>query len=105
MGQPSADDETIGQRLRRLRLERGLSQREVASAGVSYAYVSRIESGTRQPTLQAIRKLARKLGVSAEELETGRRVPEVADRELRATDAELQLRLGDDLAAAEEAFQ
>src|SRR5207302_644755 len=63
--------ESIGQRLRRLRLEKGLSQRELAGPGVSYAYVSRIEGGQRRPSLRAIRVLARKLGVSAQYLETG----------------------------------
>jgi len=37
-----AAGETIGQRLKRLRLETGLSQRELAAPGVSYAYISRI---------------------------------------------------------------
>ena len=32
--------ETIGQRLRRLRTERRLSQRELSLPGVSYAYIS-----------------------------------------------------------------
>ena len=104
MGQPSAEEETIGQRLRRFRTERGLSQRAMAMPGVSYAYISRIEGGQRRPSLEAIRLLARRLGVSTEELETGRRVPEAAERELRVTDGELQLRLGGDLDAAEEAF-
>ena len=63
--------ETIGQRLKRLRLEQGLSQRELASPGVSYAYISRIEAGTRQPSVKALRRLGAKLGVSAEYLETG----------------------------------
>ena len=61
--------EPIGVRLRRLRLERGLSQRELASPGVSYAYISRIEAGTRRPSVKALRMLARKLGVSPEYLE------------------------------------
>jgi transcriptional regulator with XRE-family HTH domain len=105
MGQLSGDEETIGQRLRRLRLDRGLSQREIAMPGVSYAYISRIEGGQRQPSLQALRLLAPRLGVSAEELETGRRVPQAAERELRVTDAELQLRLDADLGAAEDVFR
>ncbi|HEY4908360.1 MAG TPA: helix-turn-helix transcriptional regulator, partial [Methylomirabilota bacterium] len=41
---PPAAGETIGERLKRLRLERGLSQRELAAPGVSYAYISRIEA-------------------------------------------------------------
>src|SRR5438105_1654280 len=93
--------ETIGERVRRLRLERGVSQREISAPGVSYAYISRIEAGSRQPTLQAIRKLARRLGVSTEYLETGRRVPAYAERELRLSDAELELRMDSDLERAE----
>lgn len=97
---PSAS-ETIGARLRRLRTERGLSQRELSQPGVSYAYISRIEAGTRQPSVKALRKLARKLGVSAEYLETGSEVSAEEERELRLVDAELQLRLNEDPASAE----
>jgi hypothetical protein len=39
--------ESIGARIKRLRLARGLSQRDLAAPGVSYAYVSRIEAGGR----------------------------------------------------------
>jgi transcriptional regulator with XRE-family HTH domain len=85
--------ETIGQRLKRLRLERGLSQRELASPGVSYAYISRIEAGTRQPSVKALRRLAAKLSVTAEYLETGSDLDDMDARELRIADAELSLRL------------
>jgi transcriptional regulator with XRE-family HTH domain len=93
--------ETIGERLRRLRRERRLSQRQVSSPGVSYAYISRIEAGTRQPSVKALRKLAGKLGVSAEYLETGIDLAPREDRELRLADAEVELRLADDVAEAE----
>jgi transcriptional regulator with XRE-family HTH domain len=63
--------ESIGQRLQRLRMERGLSQRELGEPGVSYAYISRIEAGARQPSEKALRALAPKLGVTALYLETG----------------------------------
>jgi transcriptional regulator with XRE-family HTH domain len=63
--------ENVGARVRRLRLERGLSQRQLASRGVTYAYISRIESGQRSPSVHAIRLLARRLGVTPEYLETG----------------------------------
>jgi transcriptional regulator with XRE-family HTH domain len=92
----SSGAETIGQRLRRLRLERGFSQRELSSPGVSYAYISRIEAGTRQPSVKALRMLARKLEVSVEYLETGREVGDDAQRELRLADLELRLRLEPD---------
>jgi tetratricopeptide (TPR) repeat protein len=88
-------NETIGARLRRLRVERRLSQRDVAGRGVSFTYVSRIESGQRQPSVKALRVLAEKLGVSAEYLETGREPAAATDYELRLGDAELVLRLGD----------
>jgi tetratricopeptide (TPR) repeat protein len=98
----AAASETIGQRLRRLRTDRRLSQRELASPGVSYAYISRIEAGTRQPSVKALRMLARKLGVSAEYLETGRELGATEHRELELADAELAIRLADDSSAAEE---
>jgi transcriptional regulator with XRE-family HTH domain len=93
--------EDVGARLKRLRLQRGFSQRDLSSPGVSYAYISRIEAGARTPSVKALRKLSQKLGVSVEYLETGRDIREVDDRELRIADAELELRLSDDFAGAE----
>jgi len=92
---PPAAGETIGERLKRLRQERGLSQRELAAPGVSYAYISRIEAGSRQPSVKALRRLAAKLGVSADYLETGSDVDPRAARELRLADLELAVRLGE----------
>lgn len=101
---PSPSGETIGQRLKRLRLERGFSQRELAAPGVSYAYISRIEAGTRQPSVKALRKLATKLGVSAGYLETGSELDPGDALELRLADLELAIRLGD-ADASEEAVR
>src|SRR5215218_8849709 len=92
----NTEAETIGDRLRRLRSERGLSQRELSAPGVSYAYISRIEANARRPSVKALRLLARKLGVSAEYLETGSKIRDVDERELRIADAELGLRLDGD---------
>src|SRR2546422_9047150 len=97
--------EGVGQRLKRLRVARGFSQRDLSSPGVSYAYISRIEAGARTPSVKALRKLAQKLGVSVEYLETGRDIREVDDRELKLADAELQLRLGSDTASAEQKLE
>ncbi len=97
--------ESLGERLKRLRKERGLSQRELSSPGVSYAYISRIEAGARQPSVKALRKLARKLGVSADFLETGKEVRADEERELRLSEAELKLRLERDPSAAEDDFR
>src|SRR5712692_9207508 len=90
-----AAGETIWQRLKRLRLDQGFSQRELAAPGVSYAYISRIEAGTRQPSVKALRRLAAKLGVTADYLETGSNLDPTEARELRLADLELALRLGD----------
>jgi transcriptional regulator with XRE-family HTH domain len=93
--------ESVGARLKRLRLQRGFSQRDLSSPGVSYAYISRIEAGARTPSVKALRKLAQKLGVSVEYLETGKDIREVDDRELRLADAELELRLEENTSTVE----
>ncbi|MGB2875403.1 MAG: helix-turn-helix domain-containing protein [Gaiellaceae bacterium] len=97
--------ESLGERLRRLRKERGLSQRDLSEPGVSYAYISRIEAGARQPSVKALRKLAHKLGVSADYLETGNEMRPEDERELRLSEAELKLRLGGDAAESEADFR
>ena len=91
--------------MRRLRLARGLSQRQLASHGVSSAYISRIESGQRTPSVRAIRLLARRLGVTPEYLESGMDIAPVEALELRLSDAELRLRLGDHSLEARHALQ
>jgi transcriptional regulator with XRE-family HTH domain len=68
---PRKGAETVGARIRRLREERGLSQRELTAPGVSYAYLSRLEAGQRVPSEKALRKLAAKLEVTPLYLEGG----------------------------------
>lgn len=54
--EPAAD--TIGERLRTSRLERGLSLRELAQrTGVSASYASAIERGHARPSIAALQKL------------------------------------------------
>ncbi len=96
-----AATETIGGRLRRLRVAHGLSQRELASEGVSYAYISRLERDERRPSVRALRQIAQKLGVSATYLETGHDLTAAQLLELRLCDAEIELRLSDDTRQAE----
>ncbi|MGZ4418016.1 MAG: helix-turn-helix domain-containing protein [Gaiellaceae bacterium] len=56
--------------------ERSASRSGTSSQpGISYAYISRIESGQRRPSLRALRKLAPKLETTAHWLETGRARP------------------------------
>jgi transcriptional regulator with XRE-family HTH domain len=61
----------VAERVRRRRLELGLSQRDLNAPGISYAYVSRIESGQRRPSLEALVALGRSLSVSALYLMSG----------------------------------
>jgi transcriptional regulator with XRE-family HTH domain len=66
---------TIGERIRRRRQELGLSQRQLGSLGVSYAYISRLEADQRRPSVKALRQIAPKIEVSVHWLETGREDP------------------------------
>jgi len=86
--------ETLGERLRRLRKERGLSQQAISGPGLTTAHISRIEAGLRRPSVRAIRALAKKLDVTPEYLETGTQLGPRGDLELRIADAELELRIG-----------
>jgi transcriptional regulator with XRE-family HTH domain len=104
--------ETFSKRLRRLRVERGLTQRELAALTrtdegeqVSHAHISRLETRGRNPTLAAVRILARALAVTPEYLERGLDMTETEALELRLNDAELCLRLGSDPPAAEAAMR
>jgi transcriptional regulator with XRE-family HTH domain len=54
----------LARNLRRLRLERGLSQDDLAGeAGVRQALISAIEVTTANPTLESLDRLASALGV------------------------------------------
>jgi transcriptional regulator with XRE-family HTH domain len=60
------------ERLRRLRRERALSQRDLArAAGVGLDAVNRIETGRRDALPSTLRKLAGALGVEPRELMKG----------------------------------
>ena len=91
---PREPAETLGQRLRRLRTERGFSQQAISGPGLTTAHISRIEAGLRRPSVRAIRALAKQLDVSAEYLETGRPLGPRGDLEVRVADAELEIRVG-----------
>ena len=66
------DPAAVGKRLFEAREAAGLSQRELAFPGCSSAYISRIERGERIPSLQVMRELARRAGVSEQALAFGR---------------------------------
>jgi tetratricopeptide (TPR) repeat protein len=84
----------VGRRLREARERAGLSQRQLSFEGCSPAYISRIEAGERIPSLQLLREMGRRLGVSEDYLATGlEREPGGEDRKL--LDAEVSLRFGE----------
>lgn len=84
------DPKAVGNRLRAARETAGLSQRQLAFSGCSPAYISRIESGDRIPSLQLLRELGRRLGVSEDFLATG---SDPGARDGLALEAEVALRL------------
>jgi tetratricopeptide (TPR) repeat protein len=90
---PAREPETIGERIRRLRKEKGLKQTALTGPGLTAAQICRIESGKRQASLKAIRRLAAKLEVSPEYLETGIDMTRREELELRLSDLELRMRL------------
>lgn len=59
----------IGERLKRIRKEKGMTQDSVAErAGVTATSISRWENGERDPTFRDVEKIAAALGVTMEEL-------------------------------------
>jgi transcriptional regulator with XRE-family HTH domain len=72
---PHVDDPArVGRRLFEAREAARLSQRDIAFPGCSAAYISRIERGERTPSLQVLRELAERCGVSEAHLAWGREV-------------------------------
>ncbi|MEV0123608.1 helix-turn-helix transcriptional regulator [Streptomyces sp. NPDC050703] len=96
----------MGRRVSRLRAERGLTQKQLAEPAYTPAYISTLESGKVRPSEAALRHLAERLGVSHEELATGRPAALATELRLRLTDARLALSSGapEDAAALFEAL-
>ncbi len=62
----------LGERLKELRAERDLLQREVAAkAGISFTYLSTLECGIQSPTLKTMGALAHAYGITLKDLLTG----------------------------------
>lgn len=66
------NDRSIGSRIRQLRAEKGLSQKEVAEPLMTASYLSLIEVGHRTPSEKMLRHIAARLGVELEEIKSGR---------------------------------
>jgi tetratricopeptide (TPR) repeat protein len=61
----------LGDRVRQLRINRGLTQTDLAGERFSKEYLSQIERGKTRPTAETIEWLAARLGVDRSFLETG----------------------------------
>jgi transcriptional regulator with XRE-family HTH domain len=69
---------TFAENLRRLRLERFLSQRELArQAGLHAVTLVRLEAGATAPSTRSVRALAATLGVEPRDLTTPEEVAEL----------------------------
>ena len=91
-GWPHVDDPvSVGRRLKDARLAAGMSQRELSFPGCTAVYICRIERGDRVPSLQVLRELARRVGVSEEYMAMGSEAVGETDPLL---DADVALRLG-----------
>jgi tetratricopeptide (TPR) repeat protein len=95
--------EPLHVRLKRFRIERGLTQKELAEPRFTAAYMSILESGRRQPSPGAINYLAERLGVGYDELATGRPRDLIPQLMLRLQDARRSLSQGKRDGALEEA--
>lgn len=84
----------IGRRVQRLRKELGLTQRQLADASYTPAYVSTVESGKVRPSETALRFFAERLSTSFEELTTGRPAHLATELRLSLTDAQQELATG-----------
>ncbi|MEW2377925.1 helix-turn-helix transcriptional regulator [Micromonospora sp. NPDC047812] len=71
----SRDDavgESLGDRIRRLRLARGLTQQQVVGSRYTRAYLGAVESGARMPSPEALAHFADRLGLAVDDLRHGR---------------------------------
>ena len=64
-----SDTETIGQRIKRERLSKGMTQRDLAAAvDVGVPHISKIEASRENPSDDLLTKLAEVFGADADEL-------------------------------------
>lgn len=77
VGADSAPDddlvvESLGHRIRRLRVARGLTQQQVVGSRYTRAFLGAVESGARMPSPEALAYFADRLGLPVDDLRYGR---------------------------------
>jgi transcriptional regulator with XRE-family HTH domain len=85
--------ETLGDRIRRIRQERGWSLARVSGADFSRAFLNQVELGQSQPSTRVLRVIAGRLGTEVDYLLEGR-LPGV-ERELAVEKGRVLLACGD----------
>ncbi|MEU2386323.1 tetratricopeptide repeat protein [Streptomyces sp. NPDC012461] len=96
------DPGTIGRRVQQLRMAGGLTQRQLAEPAYTAAYISTLEAGRVRPSDDALRHLAGRLGVTFDELATGRPARLVTELRLGLTEAQRTLAAGETESAVEQ---
>ena len=81
--------ETLGQRIRRVRQERGLTLSQVAGGDFSRAFLNQVEMGRSQPSTRVLRVIATRLGAPLDYLVEG--ADRAVERELAMERARLAL--------------
>ncbi|MDQ6877895.1 MAG: helix-turn-helix domain-containing protein [Candidatus Dormibacteraeota bacterium] len=87
-----ARTETLGQRIRRLRQDRGMSLAKVSGGDFSRAFLNQVELGRSQPSTRVLRVIAGRLGTEIDYLIDGR-LPGL-ERELAVEKARVLLARG-----------
>jgi transcriptional regulator with XRE-family HTH domain len=83
-------EESLGQRIRRARLQRGLTLAQVAGEDFSRAFLNQVEMGRSQPSTRVLRVIASRLGEPLDYLLGGQQ----QEQELALERARLALRRG-----------
>jgi len=86
-------DETLGERIHRVRQERGMSLAKVSGPDFSRAFLHQVEHGQSQPSTRVLRVIAGRLGTEVDYLLEGR-LPGV-ERELALEKGRVLLARGD----------
>jgi transcriptional regulator with XRE-family HTH domain len=87
-----AGEVPVGERIKRLRQERGLSQSELAAGRLSKGFISQIESGRSRPSPESLRFIAQRLGVPLVALLPGLELSQQQAFLLRAAEAAVKAR-------------
>ena len=68
-------DPTVGENVRKLRIEKGMTQAQLAGSDFSKGFISLLETGRTRASLRAAEILAKRLGITAPKLLTLKELP------------------------------